>query len=491
MTTTVEPAEVVGQRRTEASGGLPVWSGRLHATSSWRPRPTAFVVTFVVFTALGGWAWGRSPGSGAVGWYTSVLWSLPVVTAAPGLVGAVRTARRLRSPDASWLTAGPVTELLVVVVPTIGRHDTYLALERAVRSFCDHLPARFARFRVDLVVEEGCEAAASISALAASGLPVRVVTVPRAYVTAGGTRFKARANHFAHELRVAEREDRDDVWVLHMDDDTGVGADTVESLAGFIVCSRAEGRERHLAQGVLTYPREYAGSRLVWLADAIRPGCDISLFSGATGRGSPRCGLHGELLLVRANVEAAIGWDFGPSCLVEDAHFAMVFCDLYPGRSAWFPGRCYGASPVSVRDFVRQRERWVWGLLELATRSSVPWRRRAPLLKNVAVWSCGPLQHPVLVLSVAALLGDLDTTPVLVVLVPLWSFNMGYCVWLYWEGLRLNALSSRAPAPWWERPCLLLLIPVFSLWEVLGVLRGVVRFVGQGDQAFTVIAKPR
>jgi beta-1,4-mannosyltransferase len=449
-------------------------------------------VTFLVFTALGGWAWGRSPGSGAVSWYTSVLWTLPVVTAAPGLLGAFRTGRRLRSADASWLAVGTVTDLLIVVVPTIGRHDTFSALERAVGSFCGHLPARFTCFRVDLVVEEGCEAAASIHALAAGGLPVRVVTVPREYATTGGTRFKARANHFAHELRVAEQEARDDVWVLHMDDDTGLGADTVESLAGFVICSRLGERERHLAQGVLTYPREYAGSRLVWLADAIRPGCDISLFSGSTGRGSPRCGLHGELLLVRASVEAAIGWDFGPACLVEDAYFATVFCELYPGQSGWFPGRCYGASPVSVRDFVRQRERWVWGLLELATRSSVPWRRRAPLIKNVAIWACGPLQHPALVLVVAGLLGDLHTTPVLVAIVPLWSFNMGYCVWLYWEGLRLNALSSLpGRALWWERPCLVLFIPLFTLWEVLGVLRGVFCFVRHGDQAFTVIAKPR
>lgn len=489
MTTAFGPAATGRRPRPATPGGLLPTS---LAASAWRPRFTAFVVTFAVFTALGAWACSSSEESGAVGWYTSVLWSLPVVTAVPGLVGALRTARRLHQPDASWLVADTVEDLLVVVVPTIGRHDTCLALERAVRSFCHHLPARFVRFRVDLVVEEGCEAAAGIHALAACWLPVRVVTVPRGYATPRGTRFKARANHYAHELRIVERESRDDVWVLHMDDDTGLGPDTVESLSGFITHSRTGDRARHLAQGVLTYPREFAGSRLIWLADAVRPGCDISLFSGSTGSGSPRSGLHGELLLVRASIEGVIGWDFGPSCLVEDAYFAMVFCDAYPGQSAWFPGRSYGASPESVHDFVRQRERWVWGLLELATRSSVPWRRRAPLVKNVLVWACGPLQHPAFVLLGAALLGDLNTAPVLVLLIPLWAFNMGSCVWLYWEGLRLNTLSSSPPrAQWWERPCLLLLIPLFSLWEVIGILRGVARFAGQRDQAFTVIPKPR
>ena len=76
-------------------------------------------------------------------------------------------------------------------------------------------------------------------------------------------------------------------------------------------------------------------------------------FSAWTGSGTPRAGVHGELLLVRASIEARIGWDFGPRSLVEDAQFALIFSARYPGRSAWFCGRCYGASPASLRDFFR------------------------------------------------------------------------------------------------------------------------------------------
>ena len=47
--------------------------------------------------------------------------------------------------------------------------------------------------------------------------------------------------------------------------------------------------------------------RLLWLADAVRPASDVSVFAISTGRGTPRAGLHGELLLVRASVEATIG----------------------------------------------------------------------------------------------------------------------------------------------------------------------------------------
>ena len=66
-----------------------------------------------------------------------------------------------------------------------------------------------------------------------SALPgVRGVTVPRAYETPNGTRFKARANHYALTLRDTAG------WVLHLDDDTceAVGrarVDKINSVMGF------------------------------------------------------------------------------------------------------------------------------------------------------------------------------------------------------------------------------------------------------------------
>jgi hypothetical protein len=361
-----------------------------------------------------------------------------------------------------------------------------------VLSYVHHLPSCFPQMRVDIITEEGCEAHERIKLLGARSELIRVVTVPKAYTTANGTRFKARANHYSHELRIEEGEARDDVWVLHMDDDTGVGPDTAEAVAEFIHDQRSAGDDAlHLAQGVLSYPREFAEHRLTWLADAVRPGCDISLFAASTGRGWPRTGLHGELLLVRASVEASIGWDFGPRTIVEDAQFALHFCERHPGRSGWFAGRSYGASPASVGDFVRQRERWVWGLLELTTNRTISRRRRLFLLQSLAIWACGPIQHPALVLLVGAMLGDLDTNPATALLAPLWALNVAYFAWMYWEGLKINATSSSdARRRWWEPVVLVPLIPLFALWEATGILRGIVRFLRRGESTFTVIAKP-
>lgn len=459
------------------------------APSPVRPGVMSFFLAFAVSLGAALWTWqGRGGEPGLLSWVTTVLWTLPILTSLTGIAGAVRTVRRLRA-GRRLPPARPVRNAkLLVVVPTIGRWDTYPALERVVGSYLRHLPRHFPTMRVDVVVEEGCDAMASIARLA--GPSVRIVVVPRAYRTPAGTKFKARANHYAHERRIAEGEARDDVWVLHMDDDTGVAADTGAEMARFVAAQRGPDA-RHLAQGVLTYSRENAARRLLWLADAVRPACDISSFALSTGSGTPRAGLHGELLLVRASIEASIGWDFGPRAMVEDAQFALTFAQRYPGRSDWFAGRCIGAAPASVTDLVKQRERWAWGLLELSVNPTIPLRYRLLLLHNMVVWACGPLQHVAVVLGVGLLLGDVDTLPVTAALLPLWAINIGYQSWCYWEGLKLNGrASANGRRHGWERLAVIVLMPLFSLWEAAGVLCGFVRFIRHGETAFVVIAKP-
>jgi beta-1,4-mannosyltransferase len=448
-----------------------------------RPGLLALPVAFVLALTASLVLWPGRGTIGITGWATTVLWTLPTVGSLLGILGALRTRRRLRAVRDPVVE--PVPERLVVVIPTIGRLDTLPALRRVIGS-CAHLAPLFPDHRIDVVVEEGSPAAAAIRTLAAATPSARVLTVPCGYTTRSGTRFKARANQYAMELR----EDRAGVWVLHLDDDTAIGPDTAGELARFVAGQRGPGA-KHLGQGVLTYPRELGASRLLWLADAIRPAGDVSTFAATTGLGTPRAGLHGELLLVRASVEAEIGWDFGPRTMVEDAHFALEFARRYPGRSDWFPGRCFGATPATVAGFVVQRERWAWGLLELAFRAAVPLRHRILLLHNVIVWSCLPLQHVGVVLLAGWMIGDTNTQPAAPWLLPVWAMNLAYNAWSYWTGLRLNAnASASGPPRWWERIAVVAGIPLFSLLEAAGVARGVLRFVRRDPSAFPVIAKP-
>jgi cellulose synthase/poly-beta-1,6-N-acetylglucosamine synthase-like glycosyltransferase len=450
-----------------------------------------FLLPFVLLLAFELWAY--APSKSPLGWVLTFLWSVPAISAMIGMQGALLIRRRLARADEMTPPAPASQDSLIVLVPTIGRHDTYPALERSVLSYVRHLPPYFPHLRVDVLTEEGCEAQERIGQLALHSPLIRVVTVPRAYRTPNGTRFKARANHYAHELRIDEGEALEDIWVLHMDDDTAVGPDTAPALAQFVNRQRraAPDEAKHMAQGILTYPRENAVNRFTWLADAIRPAEDIARFRAMTGLGTPVAGVHGELLLLRASIEAEIGWDFGPKSIVEDAHLALTFCRLHPHRSDWFNGRCYGASPASVRDFVKQRERWSWGLVGLCFNRDIPLRYRWFLGFSVATWTLSPFQHILGVLLVAWLVGDMNTSPAAQSVVLLWALNFAFVIWTYWEGLRLNAVvSAEGRRRWWEPVAVLCLIPVFALMEGAGVFRGVLKWARREENKFVVIAKP-
>lgn len=463
--------------------------GRL---ARWKPRLWPLALPWLIVLAAVGWF--TEAYSGPLGWPVTILWTWPIIDTLVGIRGIFRTRRMLKISRARWRSDDTTVceDFLVVVVPSIGRHDTYPALDRSVMSFIRHLPGHFPWMRVDVVIEENCEAADRIRSLAARSELIRVIEVPRSYRTRHGTRFKARANHYAHELRIHEGEATGDAWVLHMDDDTGVGPDTALAMARFIEEQYQAGPDaKHMAQGILTYPRELAVNRLTWLADAVRPAHDVSRFAAWTGGGTPRAGLHGELLLLRASVEATIGWDFGPRAIVEDAQFALIFCSRYKGKSAWFAGRCYGASPASLRDCIRQRERWSWGLVGLAFNRSLPLRNRAYIGYSVLTCVIGPLQNIAVVLVAGALMANDNTSPESLLILPFWALNLSFAIWMYWEGLRLNAgVSARGRRRWWEPMVTVILIPFFAMLEGLGGVRGFLKFVRRTENKFVVIAKP-
>jgi beta-1,4-mannosyltransferase len=429
----------------------------------------------------------------AVGLYTSVVWTLPFGITCMAAYGAVLAARDVRR-HAHLPPPAPVRELVIVQIPTIARRDVLPALSRAVASFEEYMPAYFRNWRVDVVAEESCDSKRELEAMASAN--VRVLYVPSRYRTRCGAERKARANQWMNEVREWVREDRTDVWVLHMDDDTGIGPDTPPALARVINDNPAGRRDRaDLAQGVLTYPRGFAFRFWPWIADAIRPGSDLSLFRLSTGRGRPFIGAHGELLLVRASTEARIGWDFGRHLsITEDANFALLFAGLPECRSTWFPARSYGSSPESLRDLVMQRRRWSRGLVHVVLNRKIPLRRRVLLGYALTAWLLGPFQHIAFVVGIGALLGHANTSPLMRDLAFLWSWNMGVVIWMYIEGLRWNVRSSglsRVPVRYWLG---LLAVPCFTLVEGWAGFRGVIEFLrdrlGRGDaELFHVIPK--
>ncbi len=417
--------------------------------------------------------------------YLAIAWSLYAPVGVIGIAGAL-----LNHPggyiDRSRFT-GRTQKQVIFNVPSMCQANTTNALRRVLRSIVKLAPANLDHWRIDVVTEEGKAAPEVLAELYA--MPnVQVLIVPADYKTPDGAAYKTRANHYAMEARRRAGENTESTYVYHLDDDTHVGPDTIASLAEFI--HRHHG-DRYLAQGILAFPRELTPSTLAWYCDAIRPADDATRFAFFTGwLGRPLAGLHGEHVIIRADIEDEIGWDFRDT-VIEDAYFALQFSIRYPGRATTLNSFSYGASPSSVDDLIRQRRRWAEGLLRLICKRSLPWRVKAPLAYTVLCWVSGPFQFVGVVLLLAALTGTTPAPP-LELVTPVWAFSMGSLMWQYTQGLKLNmAASARQRPTWWRSALCMPGLWIFFGIEAYGSMLGMLRFLGIGRQRQSeVIAKP-
>ncbi|GAB3856052.1 hypothetical protein [Dactylosporangium cerinum] len=122
---------------------------------------------------------------------------------------------------------------------------------------------------------------------------------------------------------------------------------------------------------------------------------------------------------------------------------------------------------------------------------SLQLRNRLLLGYSVMSWVVGPIQNVGVVMLIGVLIADPNTSPVTYLVIPLWALNMAYVIWMYWEGLRVNAEVSADPRRrWWESLAVILLIPIFGLMESIPGLRGFLKFARHTENKFLVIAKP-
>lgn len=85
-----------------------------------------------------------------------------------------------------------------------------------------------------------------------------------------------------------------------------------------------------------------------------------------------------------------------------------------------------------------------------------------------------------------------NTSPISPLFLPLWSISLAGAFWLYIEGLKVNISASNRPrSP--LLPCIVIVPAVYliTVIETLGVVLGIVRFMGFGRQRVSeVIPKP-
>jgi hypothetical protein len=252
------------------------------------------------------------------------------------------------------------TPLIKFQITTRGREVRVVkrGIESAIRC-SEHVPWK-GRVMVDVVTDDPKDVDEISSAFPNPAVPLRVLLVPKDYVTPRGTRLKARALHYSTEWRKTLDEERG--YIMHFDaESTMEPVDFVRLLYNLV---RADGKMK-LAEGPILYPLEWSRSNVVSrqlesnrVFDCFH--CHLLMDN------PPPYHLHGSNLLVEENLLMELGWDLGLShgrpLLAEDLLFGMRAFAL-KGKSifGWSGAAILEQPPFKIRDSVRRRICWVTG----------------------------------------------------------------------------------------------------------------------------------
>lgn len=207
--------------------------------------------------------------------------------------------------------------------------------------------------------------------------------VPNHYNTQNDAKYKSRALHYLVESR--KRSVLDNTWYIHFDEESQI---TLECVAGLHKFFKSGKSRFSIGQGEIKYNAyNYGSNLLVTAVDSIRTGDDLGRFRFQLKLlQKPIFGLHGSYIVVPARIEHQIGFDMGgKGSITEDAYFALTAAQKGV-KFAWVEGFIREQSPFNIRDLIKQRRRWISGLVLLSEDTSLGFETRLPLRVNLILW---------------------------------------------------------------------------------------------------------
>jgi egghead protein (zeste-white 4 protein) len=250
------------------------------------------------------------------------------------------------------------------------------------------------------------------------------ITVPKDYSTPNKAKYKARALHYAVEHREKNGENTADIWIYHLDDESMITKQGLLSILDHI-----DNNREPIAEGLIIYPNKIDfGSRIVKYLDAVRPTFCYTCCAMLKSKGKPDW-LHGSNLLLRADIEKSIGWDFPNTC-AEDSLFGYMAYKKYGGIFGWHGGVLEEQSPFTFSDFMKQRQRWIKGNIENLGRLGI-WEKAKATYRMVS-WFLGAVSFFTLLPSF------LITQSYPLFLIPLFVLDTVILFGVYQIGLEMN-----------------------------------------------------
>lgn len=209
----------------------------------------------------------------------------------------------------------------------------------------------------------------------------RIIVVPRGFSTARDTKFKARA--LTYTLNVMDKEGlvNENVWIYHQDDETKVGEDTMIGIMDYIANA---GPNDIYAAGIIIYADGLMNTP-PRVQEPARSYDDFRILFTTKTRGMLSFGHHGSHLLVRADIEKDVGWDFG-NAKTEDWLFGLMLWQKYKPGKTILKGFGYEKPPLSIDGLLKQRRRWAHGALQILRRKDVRLRYRLAAFYGMISW---------------------------------------------------------------------------------------------------------
>jgi putative flippase GtrA len=290
------------------------------------------VVAAVSFLAVTLWAAVHYP---PMRYLVFVAWMVPLAELALLVTGQVWFRFRYREAP-----AGKFTRLIIQVTTAGHEHERVSEIITQIRDYRLEMD-----YQIWVVTEPGSRTDYPLADL--------VLTVPLDFSAKSAK--KARALEYSRRVRVSMGLDRADVKILFNDDDVSLTRGYIE---------RAFAADYDICEGIVTPRTCYAvrpfGHFAISHADDIRThACLVycSVFQGILNR---PVHVHGEGMTVTGEAEGIVTWDI-PLIASEDLAFGQWAARAKGLRWGWFHEYAEVTSPWSVRDFMIQRSRWLWG----------------------------------------------------------------------------------------------------------------------------------